>query len=62
MWKKTKSQKALRRFNKCERKKAFPTREAAFQKGQEVYRCGYCNQWHRSGALATLLAKVRGWK
>jgi hypothetical protein len=38
----------------------FPTKEAAFQKGQESYRCGYCQQWHRSGALGKLVALVKG--
>lgn len=56
----TKSEKALRRFKKCERKRAYPTKEAAYQKGQESYLCGYCNKWHRSGALASLVAIVRG--
>lgn len=50
---------ALRKWKTCTRKRAYPTREAAFQKGQEVYRCRYCRQFHRSGSLSKLVALVR---
>ena len=46
----------------CLDKVAFPTREAACQQGQDVYRCRYGNHWHRTGAVATIantLAKQR---
>lgn len=50
---------ALRKWKTCERKKAFPTREAAFQKGQEIYRCPYCRQFHRTAETAKLIAAIR---
>lgn len=50
---------ALRKWKTCDRKKAYDTREAAFQKGQEVYQCRYCGKFHRSGSLSKLIATVR---
>jgi hypothetical protein len=56
-----KMNKGARDFNRwksCARKRAFETPEAAFQKGQSAYQCNYCGKWHRSGALAKLVAAV----
>ena len=53
------AQKRRRHERTCERKKAYPTEQAAYQKGQEVYKCPYCHLWHRSGQLARLIAQVR---
>lgn len=50
---------SFRVWRACARKKGFPTAEAAHQRGQEVYRCRHCGQWHRSGALGKLVAAVR---
>lgn len=39
----------------CKSKRAYPTREAAAaQKGNDVYQCKFCHQWHRTGAIAAL--------
>jgi hypothetical protein len=46
-------------WKSCLRKKAFPTAEAAYQKGQEIYRCRYCGLWHRTGGTLKLLAQLR---
>jgi Zn-finger protein len=50
---------SLRQWKTCTRKKAYPSREAAFQKGQEVYQCRYCHQFHRSGSLSKLVAALQ---
>jgi cytochrome c2 len=47
-----------RRQRSCENKVAFPTAEAARQKGQYFYRCRYCHQFHRTGQDATLAARL----
>jgi hypothetical protein len=53
-----KGAREFRRWKMCERKRKYATREEAFQKGQEVYQCKHCGYWHRSGSLASLVAKV----
>ncbi len=53
------AQAARRKFRMCERKVGFPTAEAPRQPGQDIYRCKYCGQWHRTGQLAALLAMAR---
>ncbi len=50
---------AAQRQRGCESKVAYPTPEAAFQKGQEFYLCKYCGKYHRSGKLAKLIAETR---
>jgi hypothetical protein len=52
-------QRARERYNMCDRKRAFPTEAAAFQKGQTSYLCPHCNAWHRSGSLSRLVAFVK---
>ncbi len=42
----------------CEDKAAFASEQEAQQKGQRHYRCPFCEKWHRSGALASLIAQV----
>lgn len=42
----------------CRNKVAYPTREAASKRGQDVYRCPYGAHYHRSGAAATLAATL----
>ncbi|MDE2098703.1 MAG: hypothetical protein KGL39_15725 [Patescibacteria group bacterium] len=46
-------------WKSCQRKRAYPTKELAYQKGQQVYRCRHCGHWHRSGALAKLNAQLK---
>lgn len=49
-----------RRLNKmCRLKVRYPNEQAAYQKGQQTYHCPNCKGWHRSGSLATLVAKAR---
>ena len=43
----------------CSRKKRYPTEKAAFQKGQRIYECPHCGGWHRSGAFAKFVSKLR---
>jgi hypothetical protein len=38
----------------CRDKIAYPTREAARQRGQDVYACPYGDHYHRTGAAATI--------
>ena len=52
------AQATRRRERMCDRKKPYPSAEAAQQKGQRTYRCPHCRLWHRSGSLAALVAKV----
>ena len=54
----------LKRIKKrsCEDKARFKTKDDAYQKGQEVYKCKFCGGWHRSGALAKTLALSKGRK
>lgn len=53
------AQAERKRARACGMKVAYPSAEAAFQKGQHVYQCQYCRLWHRSGSLARLAAAVR---
>lgn len=53
-----KSQKEIKKRRMCLEKKKYKTEEEAFQKGQRVYLCKYCNHWHRSGSLSRLISKV----
>jgi hypothetical protein len=39
------------RERSCESKRRYATKEEAYCKNQEVYRCKYCGGWHRSGVL-----------
>lgn len=43
----------------CTSKRRYDSEAAAYQKGQRSYHCPHCKGWHRSGALASLVAKVR---
>lgn len=52
------ARKAYRKNKACGWKRAYATQEDAFQKGQNVYHCKYCKQWHRTGAMAELIAWV----
>jgi hypothetical protein len=42
----------------CRSKVAYPTREAARRKGQDVYACPYGDHYHVTGAAATLAATL----
>jgi hypothetical protein len=53
------AQESVRRFRACELKRAYPSEQAAFQKGQTTYLCPYCGKWHRSGSFATLVSILR---
>lgn len=47
------------KWKACGRKRAYETEAEAFQKGQQTYLCRYCGKWHRSGALRTLIERVK---
>ena len=56
----TKAAKEKRREEKmCGNKTAYSTKELAFQKGQTIYKCEYCNKWHRSSQLDRLLKTLK---
>lgn len=42
--------KDIIRYRACERKRAYPSREAAYQKGCCVYECVFCGKFHRSSS------------
>lgn len=42
----------------CTDKARFSSEAHAQQPGQRHYRCPFCQGWHRSGAFASLVAKV----
>jgi len=52
------SQARRRRWRGCERKVGFPTADAAWQPGNDIYKCQWCGQWHRTGAAAAWAAKL----
>lgn len=39
----------------CRQKRSFATEEEAFQKGQRIYQCPLCGNWHRSGQQAAFI-------
>lgn len=41
-----------RRMRQCVRKVKFETREAAWQKGMNVYKCPHCGMFHRASVTA----------
>ena len=43
----------------CLNKKAYETKEFAYQKGQESYNCKHCGKWHRSGKMTKFIVGVR---
>lgn len=55
-----KGRKDFLKWKACERKRAYDTKEDAFQKGQQSYLCRYCGKWHRSGELGKLVARLLG--
>lgn len=52
-----KARKAAMKMRGCDGKAAFPSKDAAFQKGQRSYKCQFCGQWHRSGSFLTVVKK-----
>lgn len=54
----SKARQAYRRARRCENKTRYATEAEAYQKGQDSYRCPYCNGWHRSGSLTSLAVKL----
>lgn len=42
----------------CYQKKMYANAEEAFQKGQRIYQCPFCRNWHRSGQQAALIYQV----
>jgi hypothetical protein len=52
------AQAQRRRRRMCDDKARFTSEQEAQQRGQRHYRCPYCQEWHRSGALASLVARV----
>jgi hypothetical protein len=51
-------QKIRRAERMCYNKARFDTQETALQRGQKIYSCPICMGWHRSGAFATLAARL----
>ena len=51
-------QRRRKRLLGCDRKVPYPSRDAAMQKGQDVYHCRFCGQRHRTGSLAQLAIKI----
>ena len=43
----------------CTDKVRYATRQEAYQKGQNLYRCKHCDGWHRTGSLATLIYDLK---
>lgn len=43
----------------CLDKKAFDTKESAFQKGSLVYQCKFCKKWHRSSQIGKLIKYLK---
>ena len=52
------SQAARRQWRGCDRKVTFGTAEAAREGGQDIYRCKYCGNWHRTCAAIALAANL----
>lgn len=53
------AQRKRRLFKKCISKVKYSSKEAAYQRGQEIYFCTNCNNWHRSGTFAKFVATVK---
>lgn len=53
-----KAQKLRAKKKMCTDKVTYDSEEEAFQKGQIVYKCKYCNKYHRSGQFASFIAKL----
>jgi len=49
----------IRREKMCLNKLTFNTKEEAFLKGQRVYKCKFCEKWHRSGQQAKFIAELK---
>lgn len=48
-----------REFRTCLRKIQFESKEAAYQKGgADVYRCKYCQKWHRTEIVRRLVSGI----
>jgi hypothetical protein len=43
----------------CLNKRKFKTKEAAYLKGQRVYKCKFCGKWHRSGQQARIISEIK---
>ncbi len=56
---KRKAQKLRSKNKMCLDKKAFETKEDAFQKGQSSYQCKHCGKWHRSGQMTEFIVKIK---
>lgn len=50
--------KEIQKFRKCIRKKRYNTEEEAFIKGQIIYKCKYCNGYHRSSSTISLAKRL----
>lgn len=53
------AQKANKKLRMCESKVQFETEELAYQKNQKIYKCPYCEKWHRSGAFIKLVRTLQ---
>jgi hypothetical protein len=51
----TRKQRKLRRM--CLDKRAYKTKEAAYQKGMKVYLCPHCRKWHRASLVENYVRK-----
>lgn len=54
-----KGQRDFLRWKACDRKTAYESEAAAFQKGQRAYHCRYCGKWHRTSGIIQLVNVVR---
>lgn len=52
------AQTERKRLSSCEGKKKFMSKEEAYQKNQDVYKCKFCDGWHRSGAMTKFIVRL----
>jgi len=55
---KKKIRKNRKKEKSCDSKKSFETKAEAYQKGQQTYKCKYCQKYHRSGKMSKFLFEM----
>lgn len=55
---KRKARAERRKKKSCSSKKAYETKEEAYQKGQTFYKCKHCGKFHRSGKMTTFIREL----
>ncbi len=53
------ARKLRSKIKMCLSKRSYETKEEAYQKGQEIYKCKHCGKWHRSGQLSRFMYHLR---